>query len=471
MRRSLLALSATLLGLTIGVGGHSLPAHADTPADTIYGEGGDATTPIMLKLLKDDAAQLNPEFGSYTNVGLDSGIADFIGSAPNTFAADYAVTERQLTSAEAATAKSNGRTFAYVPFAAVPVALMTLVPQPTFQGNGSINPAQYCQHIPLNLTQLDGIYGAPTLANWGDPSLACSIGGSPPDAVPFIPWANLDNTMENYSLMNLLDSTTASQGIFQAGLTKGVTTSKATTSDTAPSEVWPYSSNSVPGGDREVHSLESKMIGINPTTNLPSTQTAEISLGGIVAMSSVWTGDPLGPHWNLPTAAVQNAQGAYVAPSEAAAAAESEGMPPWRQRPIRPPTTWSHFRCQSDRCGGVQQLPDDGELSRRSDQWAGCDQSARPGPVHPVRTGHDRAEGHLLARSRSRHAGHGEHWTGDRSDSGRRGGHQHVDWQHHNDDSGVIKHNNNNDGDNRCRHRRKAIVGGWYDHLGSRIDR
>ena len=38
-------------------------------------------------------------------------------------------------------------------------------------------------------------------------------------------------------------------------------------------------------------------------------------------VASVWTGDPLGVPWNLPTAAVQNAQGAYVAPSTAAAAA------------------------------------------------------------------------------------------------------------------------------------------------------
>ena len=46
--------------------------------------------PNMVKLLHDDAAGLNPDFGSYTNVGLEQGIGDFVGSAPGTFANDFA---------------------------------------------------------------------------------------------------------------------------------------------------------------------------------------------------------------------------------------------------------------------------------------------------------------------------------------------------------------------------------------------
>ena len=84
-------------------------------AGTLVGEGGDAMTPIMVKLLHDDAAGLAPDFGSYTNVDLDQGIADFVGTAPGTFGTDFAVTERPLTTAEAAAAKANGRSFAYVP--------------------------------------------------------------------------------------------------------------------------------------------------------------------------------------------------------------------------------------------------------------------------------------------------------------------------------------------------------------------
>ncbi len=304
MRRTLVALATALVFVTVGVGGSTARAHADTPADTLYGEGGDAMTPVMLKLLKDDAAQLSPEFGSYTNVDLDQGIADFIGSAPNTFAADYAVTERPFTATEAATAKTNGRSFAYIPIAAVPVALMTLVPVPTFQGNGTINPAQFCQHIPLTLTQLAAIYGSPAPSSWGDPSLSCSIGGPAPDPVPFTLWANLDPTMENLSMMNLLDSTTASTATFKAGLTNGVTTHKAITSDTTPSEFWPYTGSTIPGGDE---ALLGKMIGLNPTTD---TLRARRRAGNCrwVALCRFHRCGPvtlLRPHWNLPTAAVQ----------------------------------------------------------------------------------------------------------------------------------------------------------------------
>ena len=70
------------------------------------------------------------------------------------------MSERQLTAAEAATATANGRSYAYVPFVGSPVALMTLVPDSTFRGL-TITPSQYCQHIPLDLAQMDGIYGAP----------------------------------------------------------------------------------------------------------------------------------------------------------------------------------------------------------------------------------------------------------------------------------------------------------------------
>ena len=58
---------------------------------------------------------MSPDVGSYTNVDLEQGIKDFIGTAPNTFGNDFAVTERPLSTIEAATAKANGRSFAYVP--------------------------------------------------------------------------------------------------------------------------------------------------------------------------------------------------------------------------------------------------------------------------------------------------------------------------------------------------------------------
>jgi ABC-type phosphate transport system substrate-binding protein len=316
---------AALVSATAWTGPSSSTAGAATVAGTLFGEGGDAMTPVMVKLIHDDASSLSPDTASYTNVDLEQGITDFIGSAPGTFANDFAVTERPLTAAEAATAKANGRTFAYVPFVASPVALMTLVPNSTYAGSNTITPAQFCQNIPLSLDNLDGIYGAvtPQYTGWGDSRISCTnppTSPTPADPLHFGRWANLDPTMENYALMSLLDSTTSSQASFGAGLTAAQ--SQASTTDPTASEHWPYSATAVTGGDQ---ATLGKLIGLDPRTGAPSSVATQISLGAIMPVASVWTGDPLGVRWDLPTAAVQNATGAYVPPSTAAAqAAEAD---------------------------------------------------------------------------------------------------------------------------------------------------
>ena len=299
-------------------------AGAATTQGTLVGEGGDAATPIMVKLIHDDTAGLAPDFGAYTNVDVDQGIADFVGTAPGTFGNDFAVTERPLTTAEAATAQANGRSFAYVPIAAVPVALMTLVPNSSYQGSSTITPSQFCQHIPLSLDQLDGIYGAvspPYSAGWADSRLSCTAPpNTPAEQYSFGLWANLDPTMETFALMSLLDSTPTSKAAFAAGLTAAQGVGQATTSDPTASEHWPYG-KTVPGGDQTTFG---KLIGLN-RTNVPSTQATVIQLGAIMPVADVWTGDPLGVRWNLPTAAVQNAGGDYVVPSAGAAKAAETG--------------------------------------------------------------------------------------------------------------------------------------------------
>ena len=226
-------------------------------------------TPVMVKLLHDDAAGLAPDIATYTNVDLDQGIADFVGTAPGTFGNNFAVTERPLTTAEAATAAANGRSFAYVPFVASPVALMTLVPNSTYTGTQTITPAQFCQNIPLDLSQLDGIFGAvsPPYSDWGDSRLSCTAPpNTPADAVKFGRWANLDPTMENYALMSLLDSTPTSQAAFGAALTSAQSEGQAATSDPAASEHWPYSGTAVAGGDQ---ATLGKLIGLDPRTGAP----------------------------------------------------------------------------------------------------------------------------------------------------------------------------------------------------------
>ncbi len=294
-----------------------------TLSGTVSGEGGDAAGPVMIKLIHDDAAGLSPDSASYTNVNLEQGIIDFVGSTPDTFANDFAVTERPLTTAEAATAAANGRSFAYVPFVASPVALMTLVPNSTYAGTTTIQPSQFCQHIPLSLDQLDGIYGAatPQYTGWGDARLSCTAPpNTPADSLLFGRWANLDPTMENFAVMSLLDSTDASKAAFAAGLVAATT--QASTTDPTASEHWPYSGTAVTGGDQ---ATLGKLIGLDPRTGAPSSKATQLSLGAIMPVASEWTGDPLGVRWDLPTAAVQNAQGSFVAPTAASAeAAEAD---------------------------------------------------------------------------------------------------------------------------------------------------
>ena len=316
------ALAAAVLALSAGLvaaapGG---PAGATTTAGTVVGEGGSYLQPVTNKLLKDDGAGLAPGFGAYTDVTLDQGLADFAGTGPGAFGADYAVTERPLSAAEASTAQANGRTFAYVPFAAGPVAVVTTVPNDTFQGQ-SLQPSDFCPHIPLTLTLLADIFGfdsANPMLQWSDPRLQCSAPGTTADGVPVSRWANLDPTMENQAIMTLLDSTPSSKTLFSDGLQNAFANSHALTTDPTPAEQWPYSQNTIPGGDQP---LLGKLIGINALTNAPSTTAADWHLGAALPISSVWTGAPLGVPWDLPTAAIQNAQGAFVAPSAAAAAA------------------------------------------------------------------------------------------------------------------------------------------------------
>jgi hypothetical protein len=321
LRRSLTVGAVVAAAVFVGTGSGPATQAGATPAGTIAGQGGDASEPIIDKLMQDDGTNLGTESATYTNTDIDEGIADFVGSAPNTFTADFAVTERPLTTQEAADAKANGRSFAYVSFAALPVSLMTLVPSAAWgaQGLTTITPTDYCQHIQLSLTQLDGIYGAPSYSGWGDSNLSCTTSPlSAADGKAFALWANADPSMETEALMDLLDSTTPSKTAFGNALTAAQTASQATTNDPTPSEHWPLSGTSFPGGDGP---LLGKVVGLDSLTGAPSTITAQLQLGAIMPLANDWTGDPKGVEWDLPTAAVQNAQGSYVTPSAASAGA------------------------------------------------------------------------------------------------------------------------------------------------------
>jgi ABC-type phosphate transport system substrate-binding protein len=304
-------------------------AGADTDPTTLAGQGGSFLEPMMSKLLGDDTASLSPLYGTYLQTDDNSGIAAFVGSASGQFTADFTVTQRPLTSTESTQATTDGRSYAYVPFAATPVAIATLVPTFTWSNSGStsITSSGFCQNIPLTVDQLgelvgDELISAPPLPNWETSTINCPGGGGPggnsAGSYPVAPLANLDPSMSNDAVMALLDSDPTAKASLDAALNG---TNSLTPSDT-PSELWPFAGDTTPGGDQP---LIGKLLDLNAETNAPSTTAGFWALGGFAPISSVWTGAPLGVAWDLPTASIQNAAGAFVGPTLAAAqAAQSD---------------------------------------------------------------------------------------------------------------------------------------------------
>lgn len=303
------------------------PAGSDTDPTALVGEGGSFLAPVTDVLLKADSglAPLNPQ---YTDANLDNAVGDFVGTAPGTFGADFAVSERPLTATEAATAKANGRTFAYVPFAATPVAIATLAVCNSSNLIGNTT-AALCPNIPLTpaLVGLLSTFnrtssgvspnqGLPsTLTGWSDPRLS-QAGGQPIPNGSIYQASTLEPSAENTALMALLDSDPTAKELLDNAL-NNPSNAATTTSDT-PSETWPFHGvHAWVGGDA---GLVGKELNLNAETNAPQ-EANTWNLGDVFPLSFVWAGAPQGTPWNIPTAAIQNAAGKFVPPSESAAAA------------------------------------------------------------------------------------------------------------------------------------------------------
>ena len=238
------------------------------------------------------------------------------------FNTDFVVSERPLTTAEVATATANGRTFAYVPFAATPVAIATLdLCNPSdlqSAGSNSIHILQgHSTHRSLggrsvyerltSTTSTPSSIPAP-LAGWADPSLTQSNGQAIPDGDGIGQASTLEPSAESFALMTYLDSDPTARAEFDNALNNPG--SKATTTSDAPSERWPFQGNhSFIGGDA---GLIGKELTINAQTDAPAALSSWLGLGAdggsahdVFPVSSVWTGAPLGTPWNIPTAAIK----------------------------------------------------------------------------------------------------------------------------------------------------------------------
>ncbi|MGD0381797.1 MAG: hypothetical protein ABSC30_17650 [Acidimicrobiales bacterium] len=329
------ALSLAVLGAGAG------SAAAQTDPTALVGEGGSFLTPVTNLLLNTDTGlgPLNPQ---YSDTNLDDAIANFAGSGPGDFDADFVVSERPLTSAEAATATANGRSFAYVPFAATPVALAVFaICSPTDLANNTLTPSTFCNNMPLTPAQVGEIVthgltvagaSVPTVTGWNDASLTQANLQAIPDPNGIGHAADLSPSAENSALMALLDSDTSAKADLDNALNNPANTPR-TTSDT-PDEFWPFPlEHSYPGGDEALLGHE---LTIESTTDAPSFLNTWGALspneGGAhdaFPLSAVWAGAPEGTPWNVPTAAIENADTTptptFVGPTEKAAVAAETG--------------------------------------------------------------------------------------------------------------------------------------------------
>lgn len=335
------AISAlALVGVTGGFGAPR--ASADTDPTALVGEGGSFLSPVTNLLLNADSglAPLNPQF---SDSNLDGAIADFDGSTTGQFNADFVVSERPLTSVEAQAATTNGRSFAYVPFAATPVAIATFaVCSPTDIAEDTLSASTFCRNMPLTPTLVGELFLSAltspnvqpntnlpmALSNWNDTRLTQSSGLPVPDPAGIVAASNLLPSAENSSLMSLIDSDPTAKELLDNALANPANSVSAT-SDT-PNEIWPFHGvHAYVGGDQ---GLLEKELTVDATTNAPATVANWGALGtddggghDIFPVSAVWTGSPLGTPWNVPTSNVQNAQGSFVGPTLAAATAAEGG--------------------------------------------------------------------------------------------------------------------------------------------------
>jgi ABC-type phosphate transport system substrate-binding protein len=310
-----------------------------TDPSTLVGEGGSFLTPVTDLLLNSDTG-LAPLDPSYEDANIDSAISDFIGNGPGSFDADFVVSERPLKASEAAIAATDGRTFAYVPFAATPVAIATLA---VCNASGLTTDATdtFCQDIPLTVPLVAALFTAnltsPSvepntdlfqgLSGWSDPRLTQASGQPIPDPSGIAQASTLEPSAENTALLSLIDSNSVAREQLDNAIANP--SSNATTTSDAPSETWPFQGiHAFIGGDAGLIGHE---LSINAETNAPSEQDSWAGLGAngsgpddVFPVSAVWTGSPQGTPWNVPTAAIQNAQGSFVGATEAAAAAAEQ---------------------------------------------------------------------------------------------------------------------------------------------------
>ena len=300
-----LARSVVAVGLALLASAFLRPSTGSaTVADVLDGEADSSAQPLISALQQNATNAIAPLTTSLQTFNLDLTRDDFASGA-----ADYAVTELPLTTGEAATAASNGRSFAYVPFAVTGVALGAVVAQ---SNDRTVQPTTFYRSLKLNPVQVADLFTS-TVTQWNDAALV-QPGASQPLAVT--------SQSAAVTQLFLVDPNAATQALISYILSqpdaaaiwnKWVVQDQNGTANLA-AETWP-THGGLSGGD---YTLASKLVPIDPGTNAPLLNPQEWGQGDVGPVPVEWVGAPR----NIPTVALQNAAGAYVGPTVAAETAD-----------------------------------------------------------------------------------------------------------------------------------------------------
>ena len=277
----------------------------DSTPQPLSAEGGSFIAPIMNLLLNDPAAvaALTPFEPSYFDANIDVARQDFAAGLN-----DYAVSELPLTSAEAATATQNGRSFAYVPFAASPITIAAVV---ECQGSSFLTPQTMCANLEATVPILAQLFcSTPTqgIYSWNSPSLTTLDPSTVDVQAPsksVLPLEQVQPSVSNLALETLFENDPSAKVTWEDYLQY-----YNQSTDFAPSELWPVTNQGVSGGDS---ALAQDLVPENElaTPPLPIQNPTLWGLGEVAPIPADWIGAPR----NIPTIAIQNAAGDFVSPT------------------------------------------------------------------------------------------------------------------------------------------------------------
>jgi phosphate transport system substrate-binding protein len=318
--RVVAVVGACLAATSASVSVQAPPAGADDSA--LFGEGGSFAEPLVLQLEHDGAAAITPLVAGYFDANVDQGREDFASGS-----ADFAVSEFPLTQQEATDAAKNGRSFAYVPFAASAVAISAVI---LCANDSSLKPGTLCPNLQLTVPQLAKVF-TNAVTSWTDPLFAQAQGGSP--ITPTYPTISAIHEVEpsysNLAMATLFENNSLAKPVWESFLT----TNKI--SSDAPSELWP-TGGGASGGDR---ALADALIPVNESTGVPQQNPQLWGNGTIAPLPSEWLGAPR----NLPTVAVINAAGAFVSPPRPGGSVDSMTAAE-KYATLDPATNWVTYR-------------------------------------------------------------------------------------------------------------------------------